>query len=267
MGRLRQRAQPRDVRGEGGRDDHALGLGHQCFDRAHDVGFGPAVMRREHVGRVANQRFHAIVADGPERGRIPGLAHQGRLVQFQVACMHDAPRRRVDDQCRRLGDRVRDGNEADAERPHLDRFGPGGRDADDLGVLPGPFKLLLGDQRGEAAGIDRGLKARPQVPQRADVVLVRVGDDDGFQTVGTLGDEARVGHDKVDARRPVHVREGDAGVHQDEPLVPDRPIAVEVHVHADLACPAKRQVGKLDIFAHTVSVAFGLLRAWISTSP
>src|SRR3546814_4712865 len=61
----------------------------------------------EHVGRIADQREHALVADRVQRRGGRGRAQHRRLVELPVAGMEDAAIRRLDQQRVALGNRVR----------------------------------------------------------------------------------------------------------------------------------------------------------------
>ena len=63
-------AQPRDVRGEGRHDDAALGLAHEFGEAPSDVGLRGAFAFAEHVGGIADQREHALLAQRPQAGFI-----------------------------------------------------------------------------------------------------------------------------------------------------------------------------------------------------
>ena len=78
------------------------------------------------------------------------------------------------------------------------------------------------------------------VGQRADVVLVAVGEDDRLDVVGAVAQVGEVGQDEVD---PEHLggREHQAGVDDDDPAV----VLDDGHVLADLPQPAERQHAEL----------------------
>ena len=72
------------------------------------------------------------------------------------------------------------------------------------GIFGAPgSRLALGfEQAGrERRHPDRRLEPRPEIEQRAVVVLMRMGDDDAAQVGELLLDEADVGQDQVDARQ------------------------------------------------------------------
>ena len=66
---------------------------------------------------------------------------------------------------------------------------------------PGSARRRVSSSRREARRVDRRPQARPQLDERADMVLVRVGDDDAEQVLALLLDEAQIGQDEVDARQ------------------------------------------------------------------
>ena len=57
----------------------------------------------------------------------------------------------------------------------------------------------LEEADGEARRVDRRPQARPQLDERADMVLVRVGDEDAEQVLALVLDEAQVRIDEIDA--------------------------------------------------------------------
>ena len=67
-------------------------------------------------------------------------------------------------------------------------------------------------------------QVRPQIGDRADMVLVRVRRDDAQQLLAAFDDKGGVGHDHVDPRLVLLLAEGDAAI-EDQPLAA---VAVEV---------------------------------------
>ncbi len=118
-GRLRQRLQPRDVRGEGGGDDHALAASRISSSMLGPSDrLGPARMWREDVGRIADQRPDA----GPSRPRPRASGSNaspttGVRSSLKSPVWMIRPCGRVDHQRRAFRDRMRDRQEADRERP------------------------------------------------------------------------------------------------------------------------------------------------------
>ena len=92
----------------------------------------------------------------------------------------------------------------------------------------------LGQPGGEAGHIDRRAEARPKFGKRADVILVRVSNDDADEIAFDLLDEGEVGHDQIDARRLV-AGEGETEIDHQPFAALGRPEAIERAIHADLA--------------------------------
>ena len=92
----------------------------------------------------------------------------------------------------------------------------------------------LGETGREARRVDRRAKARPEIGERADVVLVRVGNDNADEIVLGFLDEPEIRHDEIDAGQ-VLAGKGDAEIDH-QPFARARgPIAVKRAIHADFA--------------------------------
>ena len=94
----------------------------------------------------------------------------------------------------------------------------------------------------QQAAVDHRRRAdlAQHVGQRADVVLVAVGEDDRLDVVGALAQVGEVGQDQVDAEH-LGGREHQPGVDDDDPAV----VLDHGHVLADLPQPAEREDAKL----------------------
>ena len=88
--------------------------------------------------------------------------------------------------------------EARAERHLLDR---------DLRRARLACELGLEQRRGERRRVDRHLQLRPEVHQRAEMVLVGVGEDDAGEVAALLDQIADVRQDQIDARQVLLLRE------------------------------------------------------------
>src|SRR5690606_6161481 len=88
--------------------------------------------------------------------------------------------------------------------------------------------------RGERRGVNGCTEPRPHVDDRAEVVLVRMGQDDPDERTALLFDEAQIGKHDIDARL-VLVREGQTEVDHEPAACVFRTNAVKVDVEADLA--------------------------------
>ena len=166
---------------------------------AMDRPLGAAGLGVEHVGGIADQRMDALVADRAQRLLAGRFADDRIVVQLPVAGVEDAAVRRIDQQRIALGDRMRERDVADLEGIEIDRALL--LDLDQLDVLrqPGFLQLAANQFGGERRGVERHVEGIGEVRDRADVVLVRVRDDDADEVVGALLDEIEIGEDEVDA--------------------------------------------------------------------
>ncbi len=120
-------------------------------------------------------------------------------------------------------------------------------------------ELHLEHLGGKRRGVDRDpAQLRPEIGHRAEMILMRVGEQQADDVVPLLLEEAYVGKDDIDAGLGV-AAEGDAHV-DDEPFArAAAPIAIEIQVHPDLAHAAERQedeIGSLSIrFSRHVGVS------------
>ncbi len=144
--------------------------------------------------------------------------------------------RRVDQQRIAFGDRVGERNVAKAERAEAEI--PFHLDGVDLHLLGQPLLLeLAGDQAGGERGrVERNAEIEREIGDRADMVLMAVGQHHAEQVVAPRLDEAQIGQDQLDAGIG-RIGEGHAEIDHD----PLAPAAVEIDVHADLAGTAQRQ--------------------------
>ena len=129
-------------------------------------------------------------------------------------------------------DRERVERQPAAERHDIDRdFGRAG-----LGQAAGL------EQRGrERRGVERHIEARPQVDERAHMVLVAVGEDEADDVAPFLDQITDVRQDEIDAGQMLFGREGHAAI-DDEPFAP-RAVAdaVDREIHPDFADAAERR--------------------------
>ena len=234
---LAERVEPRRIRREG-RNEHTAGLA-RADDLEQSVAhprFGAARLGVEHVGRIADHRQHALVADRLHLRRSRRRPHLRLVVELPVAGVEDAAERRVDDETVPFGNRVRHRGVAELEVAERQR--PAHRDDVELDLLVDALldQLAADEAGGERRRVQRHAEVGGEIGDRADMVLVAMRQDDAEQVVAPLLDERQVGQDQVDAgvRR---IGEGHAEVDH-HPLAA---AAVEVDVHADLTRPAKGQ--------------------------
>ncbi len=108
-------------------------------------------------------------------------------------------------------------------------------------------QFFADEEGGEGRGVERRAQARPQPGQSADMVLVRMGQDDADNVIGILLDKGRIGHDQIHARRGL-IAEGHADIDDDPLAVIGRAIAVAIEIHADLVRAAQRQEDEFVFF-------------------
>ena len=204
-----------EVGGEGGDDDALFvrpaeqvrkALGHLLLGGGEAGALG--------VGGIAQQRQHALGAVLREGGQVGGPAGEGGVVHLEVAGLDDDARRALDGEGHRVGDGVVHMDGVDGKAAQLE-LAPGG-DLHQLGAAQQAvlFQLVLDEADGEPGGIHRQVHLLEQVGQRADVVLVAVGDDDALDLVFILRHIGEVGDDQVHAEH-VAVREDEAAVHHE----------------------------------------------------
>ncbi len=237
-----------DARDVGGEDRHghaALGATNDGLQVLRDLALGRRSAIAHGVGAVAHHRQDALLAQRLQARLVDGIADEGRVVDLPVAGVQDVAECRAQDERVGLGDRVRDGDEFEVERPHGEAAVE--RDLVDLDVLGRPILGELGLQKGgrERGGVERRPQARPEFRDGAEVVLVRVGEHDTGEARAFFGDEAHVGQDHVDAGIELPLWKGDAEVDHEPRAAVFRADAVKVAVHADLADAAERQEDQL----------------------
>ena len=246
--------QPRDVGGEARDRDAAAVVAEQLGQRlAHVRLRSPDSPCAQRVGRIADQRQHAFVA---ERA-------QARLVgdRRRPAARDRASSRRCAAPCPagvRIASALGSGiewvrrDQLDIERP--DREAARQRHLGDrhLAQQVGVAQLAPQHRGGERRRVDRAAQLRPEIGHGAEMILVRVGQHQADEIVAMLLDEGGIGHDHVDARHRL-VAEGHAEIDH-QPLAG---IAVEVEVHADLARAAERQEQQLVALASRCASAVG----------
>ena len=161
------------------------------------------------------------------------------MVELEVAGVDDDADRRPEGDAHRVGDRVADPERDDPERPDLELVARLERDHRVVVELV-LLDLVAEQAAGERRGVDRHARElRQHVRQRADVVLVGVGDDERLDVGLALLEVRDVGDDEVD---PEHLLVG-----EHEPAVDDDDVVAvleHVHVLADLADAAERDDSK-----------------------
>ena len=186
-----------------------------------------------------DQCLHALLAEPLQAGFIERGADDRRRIELEIAGVEDEALRRAQRDRAHLGNGMRERDELHVEGSELEA-GIELHDVDRDLQIAAPLGELGAQHAGrERRRVDGRLEARPQLDHRADVVLVRVRDEDADEIAAVLLDEAHVGQDHVDAGVELALGEGDPAIDH-EPLARiRRPVAIEVEVHADLAEAAK----------------------------
>ena len=244
----------RHIGGEAGHGDPA-GLGGDDLDQFFpNVGLGPRPPLHEDIGGIADHGQDALVAEMAQGLSVSDLAQQGVGVDLPVAGVQNHPQGRADDQAIGLGDGVGQGDHLHVEGPE-DHVPAEGDDVEFDLVLEVPLpQLLAQEEGGEGRRVERCPQARPEPGHGADVILVRVGQDDPENVIGMRLDPARVREDDVDAGR-ILPAEGHAQVRHDPAPPVWRAVAVEVEVHTDLVGPAKGQENEFVVGARACHLA------------
>ena len=226
-----------DVRGERRHEDAALCVLEHVGHGFADVALGLGEARHLDVRGLAHEEQHALAANLRDALQVHDVAADGRIVDLEVAGVHDGADRRADGE----HERVRDGV------VHVDELHGEAARADHLARLHGAQRAALGQARdavvelvleqlhGHFAAVDGRLELAHQVRQAADVVLMAVGDEDTAHAVSVLQHIGEVRDDGVHAGHGL-VREDLAAVDDDDVVA----VLVGRHVLADLAHAAQR---------------------------
>ncbi len=256
---LRNRADTPDIGGEGGNGHSAFSILNDLPQAFGNLVFGGRNAITDGVGTVAHQRQNTLFTDGAEAGFIRQRTERRRFIDFPVAGMDDVAERCADDQRHRLRDGVVDADSFDFERTDIDAVASlKGRDRN-FGAAALIGALGFQHTGGETRGIDRHVEARPQIVQRAVMVLMGVGDDDAFEVFLLFGDIGDVGQHQIDARQ-IETGKGHAAIHHDPFTLACRTVAVKRQIHADFTDAAKRQEDQFVLFSHCFSYPFASAR-------
>ena len=127
---LAEHLEPVHVRGEHRDDDRLPRAGDDRLERAPHALFAARRPARVDVRRVAEEEVDALARELLEARHVERLAVGRRLVELEVARVHDPPRVGADRERRRVGDRVGDANGLDLEGADLLGLRAASRSAD-----------------------------------------------------------------------------------------------------------------------------------------
>ena len=109
--------------------------------------------------------------------------------------------------------------------------------------------LRLEQRGGERRRVDRAAQPRPQVDQRAEMILVRVREHQPGEIAPLLHQEGDVRHDQIDAGQIV-ARERDTEIDRHPGALAALADPIEREIHPDLADPAERREQELGAARH-----------------
>src|ERR1700751_440109 len=209
--------------------------------------------RAERIGGVADQRQTPLMAERTQLGLIGWWADDRGRIDLPIAGVKHAAERRADDEAVRFGNRMGHGYELDIEWSERESAAERDDVHRDLGRTRLALQLGLQQRGGKRCGVDRQLEPRPQVEQRAEMILVRVGEHEAENIASLLHQIADVRHDEIDAGQRV-VSESNPEIDRDPLPAVLVTEAVDREIHADLANPAKRREHEFVGGAHHLRV-------------
>ena len=189
----------------------------------------------DRVRRLAEKRENPLLPELRHALQVRRLAEHRGVVDLEVPGVEDDARRAEDRERRAVGNRVVRLDELHVEVPERHRV-PVLHDEELRRVgEPVLLKLVLNQRDREARRVHRHIQILQNVRERADVVLVAVGDDEALHLRPVV---LQVRHIRDDAVDPQHVlaRERDSAVHDDDAV----PVLEGRHVHPDLLKAAER---------------------------
>ena len=225
-------SQAKGVRGEG-RDDDAMG---RAADPFLEGRFGITLDSGSALdigsGRIAQEEAHPVARHLREPVPIETLALTGIQFDLEVAGMDDRADRRIQDEPRRVGDRMVHGEALYRDRANLLSAPRRAHPEVDVrqAVLPQPVLDQSGGVRRREDGHRELLQ---EVGNGANVIFMPVGDDDRLEAWAVPKKPAEV---RVDQLGTMFIGETNAAVDGDRGVAADQRGAV----HSDLVEPAKR---------------------------
>ncbi len=209
--------------------------GEDLLEGVFDVDLRSGVAAPIDVGAVAEERQHAFRAERREAMQVERVAGERGLIDLEVAGVDQHALRRADDHRHAVRHAVGDADELDLERPNREHVARRHRDLAVRRVDAVLLELGLDQRERQRRAVERTVDERQDVGDRADVILVAVGQDQRLDLPAPRLEVRQVRHDEVDPEQ-VGLREHRAGV-DDDGRVPTR----DGHrVEAELAEAAER---------------------------
>src|SRR3989344_2647871 len=223
------------MRGEHGDHQAAVALLDDLLKRRVDVLLGDREARLPYVGGVHEEGEDRTVLEDAELAELLIGWRPVVMVELDVSGEDDISPRRLDDDTHRIGDGVRDAEEADRMVAEAEDFIF--LDFADDDRRTGEFLLTLLDHLpGKLASVDHRIPdAIHDVGDAADVVEVTVRDEEAADPVAILFEITGIRKDVIDARRLVFL-ELETGI-EDVDVVADFD---DRHVAADLLDASER---------------------------
>src|SRR5713101_7845018 len=168
------------------------------------------------VGRIREQKLDTLGAETREALGIEHDAVDRRRIDLEIATVNDHARRRPNRQCERVERRMGYADRLDFKRPQTENHPR--RDLSQIGAGKLVFDQVAARERERyLAAVHGGRKAFQQVRQRADMVLVRMGEDDALDVEAGLLQIGELGYQEAAAER-TFLGEHNAGVDHDGAL-------------------------------------------------
>ncbi len=180
------------------------------------------------VGEKGEDTFVAVAGEGVE---VEGRATDGRLVDLEIAGVNDDAEGGAHGERDAIDGAVGYGNEFDFEGADFDKAASGNDFAERGGLEQAGFiEPFFYEREGETRSVHGDVEIAKDVSERADVIFMAVGEDDGADVGAVLFEVGDIGDDEVDAEE-LGFREHHAGV--DDNNVVAEPQGH--HVHAEFA--------------------------------
>ena len=152
----------------------AGGRRENLLERVLDLELGAGKALAIDVGAVGKQRQHARAAELGESMDVEMLAVDRRLIDLEIAGMHDRSRRRMNRQRDAIGHAVRHAQELDLAVADADALARLHGDQPIAGIDAVLFELRPHERQRQRRAVNRTVDERPHIRNAADVIFVAV---------------------------------------------------------------------------------------------